>query len=309
MSRSLMSGFHGLLTFYHRRSLDKRTLYGLYERELESGLGTRDTSDVVGRDAYAFDERELYASEKRDPFAFEERKASDLPKRDAQDINIDTLSARFADLSVRGPPKPAAKLVPKAPPKNESPPPPSKGSPKGSPIAPAMQEALSKCRGGKHHKRANFVMQGPPVSASFAHGGILSTGGLCGCWVVAILSSTDGIVVHIPHGQAVPVNGQLVYTVTSAQQATTQIGQLLHAYSAHPFHGAFGFILKHSAADAASTTIISNALAQAGLSVSSGTYTNNDVAYGGNLEIVGEGHGSPRITLDGQRIHWSCQRH
>lgn len=278
------------LTYHERRYLNalyERRLLGLSETdnfdfEKRGGIDLQEHSnalDIAERDIYDFEERDAFDIEGRDLYDFDERKTFQLDKR--------------------GSPKPPANGSPPSSPNTPS---------KGPDVKPAMKQALALCKKStkpKHRKRADrfFEMEGPPVSANIAGGDHLYTRGLCGCWVVVIMSKTQAIATHIPHGKWVPnAAGTRVQTITSEQQATLQVNQLVTAHRAHPIQGAWGYILKHEGADPDSTRIIEGALQSAGLSVQSKTYTTAEVERGGNFRIKGAAGRDPTLLLDGEPV-------
>lgn len=249
-------------------------------------------------------ERRLLGLSETDSFDFEKRggvdlqehsNALDIAERDLYDFD----ERNTFQLDKRGSPKPPAKGSPPSSPNTPS---------KGPDVNPAMKQALALCKKStkpKHRKRADrfFAMEGPPVSANIASGDHLYTNGLCGCWVVVIMSKTQAIATHIPHGRWVPnAAGILVQAITSEQQATLQANQLVTAHRAHPIQGAWGYILKHEGADPDSTRIIEGALKSAGLSIQSKTYTTTQVERGGNFRIKGAAGRDPTLLLDGEPV-------
>lgn len=82
-----------------------------------------------------------------------------------------------------------------------------------------------------------FVMGGLPAVARYP-AQTLTTHGLGGCWVVAIVDKTTGVANHIPHGEmGHSLGGSVCQTVTSVQQAARQMPQLLAAYHNNHFQG------------------------------------------------------------------------
>ena len=146
-----------------------------------------------------------------------------------------------------------------------------------------------------------FVMGGPPAVARFP-AQTLTTHGLGGCWVVAIVDKTTGVANHIPHGQmGHSPGGSVCQTVTSAQQAALQMPQLLNKYHANHLQGAMAYVLKHASASEDGTRAIMASLTGAGLSVKTGTYT-SETQGDGNVVISGNGHSDPVMTLDGKKV-------
>jgi hypothetical protein len=158
---------------------------------------------------------------------------------------------------------------------------------------------------GTLQKRAAhpFVMQGPAVYANFP-ANTLTTYGLGGCWVVAIVGKSGGWATHIPHGELAPPGpgGTVRQAVTSNQQATYQVITLLMDYHHHGgIPGAMGYILKHSMADPESTDTITDLLTGAGLSLKTATYS-TATQGNGDLEISGDGQHDPVMKLGGHPV-------
>ena len=153
------------------------------------------------------------------------------------------------------------------------------------------------------HKRAAkpFVMAGPPVAATFL-AEYLTTEGLGGCWLVAILSKAQGIATHIPHGQAATSpGGTMRQTVTTDQQTRAQMHQLLTAFPTHHIPDAMAYVLKAQGADADAANIINQVLAVAGLSIKTAIYTR--AAQGnGDVVISCDGHSHPVVKLGGHVV-------
>lgn len=146
-------------------------------------------------------------------------------------------------------------------------------------------------------------MQGLPVEATFP-ADTLTTAGVGGCWVVAIVSRTAGMATHIPHGQAIVSPGGTVHqTITSNQQATFQMQQLMTAFQNNHIPSAMAYVLKCDLADVQSTTTIHHALTSAGLSIKTATYTYAVASMGnGNVAISCDGHSDPVMTLNGNKV-------
>ncbi|KAL9122559.1 MAG: hypothetical protein Q9187_000890 [Circinaria calcarea] len=109
---------------------------------------------------------------------------------------------------------------------------------------------------------------------------MLTTKGLCGCFVAAIVAPTGAMAAHIPHGKMVQQNGQRVQTVTADQQATLQMRELMTYYNTHKalVPHAKAVLVQMNGASNSATAIIKNALEGAGLSVTPYVYAN--VEYG-----------------------------
>ena len=172
-------------------------------------------------------------------------------------------------------------------------------------------EAPDDSMGNQFSKRVTdnyFYMNRQAVRANFYNDERVVTSGLCGCWVVAIISRDGVLASHILPGLGgLDSNGNWVLTRTDTQMASSQIGQLQADYRAQPMYAASGLIVAHAGATPEATGILRAGLEQLGLEVQMAEYGKDDIRPHASVPPnrylwIQRGNDMAQVLLDGQQL-------